>query len=104
MKFKTYGAALNSLSAHVRTYRECAHVKFQQTPAYFSEMSLATHEAFEDWCGIHGFAAADMNEIRVMLVGHAHKYGPKYQVLRDLIETLPNAYNVRGQWTPQKTG
>lgn len=100
MEFKDYGSAVSSLIAVLKEARQGVYAQYFSTPVYYQEEALAIHRAFEAWAVFNGIPFQDMAKLKLELV----KYSQEYQrstVLDILGKTLPDAFNVRGQWVPE---
>lgn len=102
MRFTSYGSAIESLVVALKPARDEVYKKHYSTPRYFVEYNLAVHTAFENWCYTNGIDKKDMNDVRIALTSHAIKYRiPSYMKFECLHTHLPDAFNVRGVWTPR---
>ena len=99
---KTYGEVGQQIAEVLKAAREDVYQQYFSTPEYFTRVALATHQAFEKWCFEHNIRnMKEMNDFRIDISKHMIDYQyPNNRIFKDLLETLPTEYNVRGQWVP----
>lgn len=97
----TLGAAVSSLDAALRDAHMVQAACHFGTPQYIPTSILVAHRAFQRWCRDHGMT--DPATVREGIVQHIRYYRvPVSQSMRYLADCLPNEFNVRGVWTPEK--
>ncbi len=97
-----YGTIFKALEPRLRYVEHQAHIEFVGTPRYFDERDLAIHREFEKFAIEFGIDPKCIAQFRVMPRTHALNYGFSHSLLLEpLFYFLPNAFNVRGVWTPE---
>ncbi len=100
---KDYGSVVKSLMAFMVPIRKKVHREHFSTPRYYIELHRAIHRGFEQWCTDNDVSLSCMNKVRLDIIQHIHDYqlpGRVFDLARILRDTLPDEFNVRGQWTP----
>lgn len=101
MKFKTYGAAVDSLYIDIRKAKEAAFIDYYGTPDYFKQLALYIHRAYQSWCVNNDIGRGYMYDLRQVLRVHVKYYNPRSIHFAPLFDALPDEFNVRGKWTPE---
>lgn len=93
--FKTYDEAYTSLSQHLNSV--CVGLG-----AHRNKIDLAIHRGFQEWATNNGIPKRLMADLAAKLVQYGQTYPSIHSSKVDkLVTTLPNEFNVRGNWTPE---
>ncbi len=91
---------MDSLAPALREAKHKAHETNFGTKNFFHEESLAVHRAFDSWCREHDLhCETTYNTVREHCKTYPH-HG-QMSIFRVLFKTLPDQFNVRGNWTSE---
>ena len=95
-----YGSVIKQLEQYLESTKPEINKCFMQ-PSFYKNRALLVHRAFDNWCAVN-YSIKDSSHILASIAANIKNYKvPTSTALDVLISTLPDEFNVRGQWTSE---